>query len=169
MKILGIDPGTQHTGYAVLQQPPGKLELSGTLVPRNSLRGLERQLWLLSRIGGLLLEFQVDILAYEEFVWRTNGRYVTGRSELERLIGGIQGLALCNPYPVIVALPPSIWGQQLLGSKEHSKEQIAYAVNTRLGSAFLGNSKDNHACDAAGLALVAGDNWTQFQAIGDQI
>lgn len=158
MRILGIDPGTRHTGYAVLELPQ-KLELSGTLTPDKKLRGLERQLWLLSRLGGLLIEFAVDMLVYEEFTWRTQERAVVGRSELERLIGGIQGLALCEPYPVIMSLEPSTWGHQLSGSLQHSKEQIAMAVNLRLGSSFKGNSADNHACDAVGLALVAADNW----------
>ena len=158
--ILGIDPGTRHTGWAILQWNE-QLVAYGTFIPKNTLRGLERQLWLLSKIQDILQQYQPHILVYEDFVWISHDdkaeRYVTGRPEMERLIGGIQGLALQPPFPVIMNLLPSKWGQQLVGQRKHTKEQVAFAVNCRINTTFKGDIYDNHACDAVGLALVAAD------------
>ena len=159
--ILGLDPGTGKTGWAVLTVRGGgspTLLAHGTLIPRSALIGLDRQLWILSHMQDLITAHPPQMLAYEGFTWRADDNYVVGRSGLERLIGGIQALALMPPYPVLVELLPSRWGLQLVGQRQHTKEQIAFAVNCRLGTSFKGDQYDNHATDAAGLALVALDN-----------
>ena len=157
--ILGLDPGTRSTGWAVLKA--SVLREYGTLIPKNTLRGVDRHLWLLSQIQDLLATYQPGVLAYEEFVWishdNTHDRYISGRPDMERLIGGIQLLSLYTPYPVLMGLLPAKWGQQLLGQRTHTKAQIAYAVNCRLKTTFKGDIYDNHACDAVGIALVAAD------------
>lgn len=107
--------------------------------------------------------FTPSILAYEEFMWRSKDdvQYITGRPAMERLIGGIQALSLYPPYPVLTPLLPSKWGQQLFGQRSHTKQQIAWTVNARLGTSFKGDPRDNHACDSCGIALVAYDLLTQ--------
>lgn len=154
--VLGVDPGVKHCGWAVLQ-PGERLAAHGTLIPKSHLRGVERQLWLLSKLQNLIQAWQPGVLCYEEFVWRSDQEYVQGRPAMERLIGGIQGLALYPPYPVVMGLLPSRWGQQLVGQRSHTKEQVAFAVNCRLRTTFKGDRFDNHAADSVGLALVAAD------------
>lgn len=159
--ILGLDPGTRATGWAVLTATAGgspRLLAHGTIIPRSALVGLDRQLWILSHLQDLITEHQPQVLAYEGFTWRADDNYVVGRSGLERLIGGIQALTLMPPYPVVVELLPSRWGMQLVGQRQHTKMQVAFAVNCRLGTSFKGDQYDNHSTDAAGLALVALDN-----------
>ena len=157
--ILGIDPGTVHLGWSVLRD--GKYETSGTLIPRRTLTTLDRHLWLVSKLQDLIKQWQPTMLAYEEFMWRTSDdgqeRYVMGRPAMERLIGGIQTLTLFPPYPVLTPFLPTKWGQQLFGHKSHTKQQIAWVVNQRLGTNFKGDPRDNHTADACGIALVAYD------------
>ena len=163
LTVLAIDPGITHCGYAVLRAPE-TLELSGTWIPKAKLRGLERHLWLLSKVQDLIAEWQPGVLAYEDFTWRSDDRYLQGRAAFERIIGGIQALALMPPFPVLMELLPSRWGQQLVGSRSHTKPDVARVVNLRLGTSFKGNIYDNHACDAVGLGLVAMDNTRLMQA-----
>ena len=126
----------------------------GTITPK-SIHGIERQLYILSRLQDLIEKYHPDVLAYEEFTWR--GSRVRGRSDMERLIGGIQGLTLQPPFPTVTGLLPQKWGAQLVGYKSHTKEQVAFCVNARLRTHFRGDLDDNHACDAVGIALVAYD------------
>ena len=158
--ILGIDPGVSRTGWAVLTSTE-HLQAHGTFIPQPWLRGIDRQLWVLSKLQDLIAEWQPDVLAYEEFSWCSSDdaaeRYVRGRPDIERLIGGIQGLALQPPYPVLVGLLPQRWGYQLVGQRSYTKADIALAVNARLGTTFNGDFFSNHASDAAGIALVALD------------
>ena len=158
--ILGLDPGTRATGWAVLTSTAGDsptLLAHGTLIPRSALIGLDRQLWLLSRLQDVVAEHQPQVLAYEGFTWRTDDQHVRGRPGMERLIGGIQALALMPPYPVLVELMPARWGAQLVGQRQHTKAQVAFAVNFRLATSFKGDTYDNHKVDAIGIALVALD------------
>ena len=87
--------------------------------------------------------------------------FVHGRAALERLIGGIQTLTLWPPHPVLMPLLPSQWGQQLVGSKAHTKADVARIVNLRLRTAYRGDFHDNHTADAVGIALVAQDTLRQ--------
>ena len=163
--IVAIDPGITHCGYAVLSGVE-QLATSGTWIPRRTLSVLDRHLWLLAKLQDLLTEWQPSVLAFEEFLWRTgdNGElFVRGRPALERLIGGIQALTLWPPHPVLMPLLPQSWGRQLLGQAQHTKAQIAWAVNQRLGTTFNGDYYSNHTSDAVGIALVAQDTLRQKQ------
>ena len=163
--IVAIDPGITHCGYAVLTGVE-QLAASGTWIPRRTLSVLDRHLWLLTKLQDLLTEWQPSVLVFEEFVWMVgdNGEYfVRGRPALERLIGGIEALALWPPHPVLMPLLPSQWGQQLVGSKAHTKADVARIVNLRLRTAYRGNFHDNHEADAVGIALVAQDTLRQRQ------
>ena len=163
--IIAIDPGITHCGYAVLTGVE-QLAVSGTWIPRRTLSVLDRHLWLLAKLQDLLTEWQPSVLAFEEFVWMVgdNGEYfVRGRPALERLIGGIEALCLWPPHPVLMPLLPQTWGKQLLGQAQHTKAQIAWAVNQRLQTTFKGDALDNHRADAVGIALVAQDTLRQRQ------
>jgi len=168
--LIGLDPGTRQTGWAVLHGE--QLQAHGTLIPKRTLHGIDRQLWLLSKLQDIVREWQPALLAYEEFTWRSYDdeaeRYVNGRPDMERLIGGIQSLALAPPFPVVMGLLPSRWGQQLTGQRSHTKQQVAFCVNARLHTEFKGDYYDNHACDAVGLALVAGDMLRQQHTVGTE-
>ena len=156
---LGIDPGSRHLGWSVLTSTETLLA-AGTMSAKPALAGLERHLWLMSGLQDLIIQYQPDMLAYEEFVWmaKDDEHYVVGRAGLERIIGGLQTLSLSPPYPVLMPLLPSVWGQQLMRQPSHTKAQIATIVNLRLGTTFKGDHYDNHQCDAVGIALVALDN-----------
>jgi len=166
--LFAIDPGTRKLGWAVLSWREALLA-SGTLIPRSHLRGQDRLLWFLSRLQDLIQQWRPGVLAYEEFTWRSGANntehYVVGRPDMERLLGGIQGLALQPPFPVLMGLLPQAWGQRLVGHPAHEKSQIAWAVNARLGTAFRGDALDNHVADAVGIGLVALDRLRYTQRL----
>lgn len=158
--LLAIDPGVTHLGYAVLSGPPETVLISGTIIPRTKLSVLDRHLYLINKLQDLLTEWQPSVLAYEDFIWMSadNEQYVRGRPAMERLVGGVQALALWPPYPVLMPLLPSVWGRQLFGSASHTKEQIAETVNRRLGTTkYTGDRFGNHEADAVGIGIVALD------------
>ena len=157
--LCAVDPGVMHCGYAVLRADE-TLVASGTWIPKSTLSGLDRHLWLLSRLQDLLATHQPGVLAFEDYIWRLTegeGHPLRGRSHMERLIGGLETLALYPPFPVLMPLLPQVWGKQLCGDKRHTKSDIAQAVNIRLHTTFKGDHYDNHESDATGIALVALD------------
>lgn len=157
--ILALDPGTKHTGYAVMRHPEA-LVTYGTFTPKTSLRGVPRQAWIISKIQDLITEYRPHVLALEEFVWREGEReerYVTGRDGMCKLVGALETLSLFPPYPMLYEMLPQRWGAQLVGSRQHTKLEVAHAVNLRLGTAFDGSYYTNHASDAVGIALIASD------------
>lgn len=157
--ILGIDPGVKNCGWAVLA-PQEQLVASGTMIPKSTLRGIERQLFILSRIQDIITQWQPHVLALEDFIWLTSEkeRYVIGRDAMCKLVGGIEALALMPPFPVLYEMLPQKWGAQLVGSRTHSKADVARIVNLRLGTAYDGGFFSNHESDSIGIALVALDN-----------
>ena len=166
---LSVDPGAKFMGYAVLRTTY-ELLAHGTIIPRSRLVGLDRQLYLISRLQDLIAEWQPATVAYEEYTWRSaddgEGRYVLGRPAMERLIGGIQVLALWPPYPVVMGLLPGVWGKQLVGNTAHTKVDVACAVNLRLGTDYDGGHYTNHESDAVGIGIVALDNLAMQTAMG---
>lgn len=159
MRILGIDPGLLACGYAILEEVT--VVGHGTIRPKRTLLSIERHLSILGHLGDLIAEWQPAVLAVEDFVWipQQGGNPVVGRDAMCKLVGGVFALSLAPPYPILCELLPQSWGAQLLGGKRsHGKEEIAWAVNARLGTRFKGSYHDNHECDAVGLALVVADN-----------
>ena len=157
--LCAIDPGVMHCGYAVLRADE-TLVASGTWIPKSTLSGLDRHLWLLSRLQDLVALHQPGVLAFEDYIWRLTegeGHPLRGRSHMERLIGGVQMLALYPPYPVVMPLLPQVWGKQLVGSARHTKADVARIVNLRLGTTYDGGVYSNHESDAIGVGLVALD------------
>lgn len=156
MFLCGLDPGTQHCGWAVVREDEALAE-AGVWRPARELSPQATRLWLFHQLQALFIKWGPKLLAYEEYVWQ-EGK-TTGRSSMERLMGGIEACTLLPPYPTLVPLLPQVWGAQLYGSQQHGKIQIARAVNLRMGTHYKGNDKDSHMCDAVGIALVALDNW----------
>lgn len=157
MFLCALDPGTRATGYAVLREDEEVAD-AGTWRPALSLKTpLQRRRWLLEQLRTLIHKWGPSFLVYEEYVWQETA--TTGRSGMDRFMGGLEVFPLLPPYPVLVPLLPQVWGQQLYGHAQHSKAQIAQAVNLRLGTHYKGDSADNHTVDALGIALVALDNW----------
>jgi Holliday junction resolvasome RuvABC endonuclease subunit len=156
MKIMGLDPGTDATGWAVLSEDY-TVTGSGTFRPSRGLAGIHRRRWIMQEICQVCDTFEPAYVVYEDFVWRSDGDggtvYRSGRPAMERLIGAIECLSLRPPYPRVDCALPQIWGKQLTGSTAHSKAQVARAVNLRLGTTFKGNNADEHQADATGVAL----------------
>ena len=111
--ILGLDPGTRQTGWAVLTATAGgspRLLAHGTIISRSALVGLDRQLWILSHLQDLITEHQPQVLAYEGFTWRADDNYVVGRSGLELLRRDLRRWhARRSGYVFELRCLPSLW------------------------------------------------------------
>ncbi len=157
--ILGIDPGYAHCGWGIVTN--GRYVASGVLHTHKQADAIRRHHWIVGQLAALVGEYQPDYIAYEELTWRVHGRMdVRRRAPLERLIGGIW--LLLPDAGQYIPMNPQEWGQQLLGVSQHGKEDIAYAVNGRLGTTFRGKN-GGHDSDAVGLALVGWDTCRMLQ------
>lgn len=155
LTVLGLDPGTKNLGWAVLR---GEQVIdAATLHTAPTQDPWSRHQWLTRELRTLVTTHQPALVAYEEFTWRANERIdVKHTAWIHRLIGTILCLGELAPYPQIVPLQPSMWGQQLTGHGVHTKAQVANAVNLRLGTTFSGGN-GGHTSDAVAIALVAMD------------
>lgn len=167
---LGIDPGSTHTGYALLAASP----TGETLVASGTWRRPSREACLVRHeancqaLAALMADYRPALVAYEEFTYRGGAKRVDpGQTQwIDRLIGVILMCTAWPWHPAVVGLDAREWGHALTGSRQHDKAAVAWAVNCRLGTTFAGDARDNHQSDACGLALVAVDRARFAQRCG---
>lgn len=158
MIALGLDPGLQATGVAVLEAPQtvlyhGVLRVREGDVPT-------RLLMLTHTVVEIIQAYQPQVLAIERFSFQR--RAVTTFEAMNWLIGA---LIVQAPGPVRL-YTVSEWRAALLGRgwRARGKDAAQYALTLRLGVEL--KSRGLHDMDAAGLALVALDELSLEQRRG---
>lgn len=155
MKILGIDPGSHRTGWAVLEEvAPGRPPVVcayGTLVPKATL-ALPLRLVELSKAMLLLTrEHRPDVVAMEESFFSKNARTAL-------VLGHARGAliaAACADGAPLHEYPPATVKKTVGGSGNASKEGMARLLAMQLKLTELPASLD--ASDALAVA------WTHLQ------
>jgi crossover junction endodeoxyribonuclease RuvC len=157
MKILGIDPGSHLTGWAVLEEvapgrPPVVCAL-GTIVPKASLPLSARLVELGREIGTIARAHAPDAVAMEESFFAKNARtaLVLGHAR-----GALMASA-CSFGAPLHEYPPATVKKTVGGSGNASKEGMARLLGMQLGLSELPESLD--ASDALAVA------WTHLQKI----
>ena len=131
MKILGIDPGSHRTGWAVLQEvAPGRPPVvlgSGTLSPGASLPLSERLVQLSRGIAEVRACFSPDVVVMEESFFQKNARtaLVLGHARGALIAGACEGLPFAE-------YPPAVIKKTVGGSGRASKEGLAQLLATQL-------------------------------------
>ena len=149
MVVLGIDPGTAHTGYGVVAHHGGRLvALDGGVIETSTGLELPRRLATIhARVAELLAEYTPDAVAVEELYFGANARSALA-------VGQARGVVLLaagqRDIPVASYTPQQIKGA-VCGSGRAAKDQVQRMVQALLSLAAL--PKPDHAADALAVAI----------------
>jgi crossover junction endodeoxyribonuclease RuvC len=127
VRVLGIDPGYDRCGWALLLATPGRqgqVLASGTLQTARSLSLPERLHELALGLDTLLAQHAPDCLAVEELYFSKN---------VKTAIGVAQARGVVLERAAAVGLPigeyaPTMVKSQLTGNGRADKEQVAFMV-----------------------------------------
>lgn len=148
VRVLGIDPGSRHTGYAVIEERESRLRLLaiGTVSPGDSRPLPERLAAIHEGLGEVLVRTAPDAVSVEEVFHAENARSAL-------VLGQARGVALLAAALRGVEVHEYTAGEikrAVAGNGRAGKEQVGRMVALVLGGAVPG---DEHACDAAAAAI----------------
>lgn len=160
--VLGIDPGTAHTGYGVVARRSGRLSaLDGGVVQTRSGLAAERRLAIIhGAIVDLIDEHEPDAMALEDLYFGQNVRsaFAVGQARgVVMLAAGQRGVA-CSAYT-----PQQVKGA-VCGNGRAPKDQVARMVQTLLALPRL--PTPDHASDALAVALCHAHRAPLTAAVG---
>jgi len=149
-RYLGIDPGLNRTGYALLERSPhGPVLCEGGLIRSTRGRSLaERVHEISSGLCEVLDEFQPAVLAIEQVFSLV--RNPKSALLMAHARGAILATAAERGVPIVHYTPTQI-KRLLTGSGKASKDQIQRAIKTELGLDRLLEPHD--VADAFAVAL----------------
>ena len=147
--VLGIDPGTAHTGYGVVLAQRGSMgALDGGVIGTGSGEPLERRLTRIhARVCDLISEHRPDAVAIEELYFGQNARsaFAVGQARGVVLLGaGMAGIP-CFSYT------PQAVKSAVCGSGAADKAQVQRMVGTLLS--LPEPPEPDHAADALAVAV----------------
>jgi crossover junction endodeoxyribonuclease RuvC len=147
--VLGIDPGTAHTGYGVVYARGQQLAaLDGGVIATGPSEPLERRLARIhARVCDLISEHRPDAVAVEELYFGRNVRtaFAVGQARgVILLSAGMAGVP-CYSYT------PQIVKQSVCGTGGAAKDQVQRMVGALL--ALPEPPEPDHAADALAVAI----------------
>jgi len=150
MKVLGIDPGYERLGIAIVEKQGNKETLVySECFQTNSKTPFHERLGLIGeRVRNIISEYKPDVLAIETLMFNTNQRTAINVAEARGVIlyegtrGGLE-VAEYNPLQIKIALT---------GYGRSGKEQVTEMVK-RLVSINKKDAKDDE-YDAIACALT---------------
>jgi crossover junction endodeoxyribonuclease RuvC len=149
MIVLGVDPGSQRTGYGVLDSDGRRHRLveTGAIAPRARLALAEKLREIHAGVSALIVRLRPDVLAVEDVFHAVNTRtaLVLGHVRGVVLLAGAQAGLPVHEYP------PATVKQQVTGYGRAEKSQVAFMV-TRLLQ-LPAESEPGDATDALAVAL----------------
>ena len=152
MRICGLDPGLERTGYGIIGPLPRGVfrVIDAGLIRTNVKEPLsDRLLQLYDELSRLLAEHKLDAVAVEELY----SHYAHPRTSI--LMGHARGvilLAARRKELTLMNLPTTKVKKAMTGSGHAGKEQVAQAVISRL-SLKLETSVPNDVTDALAIAI----------------
>ncbi len=147
MRILGIDPGSQNTGYGIVDWQGGEARYVASGAIRT--RGAEfppRLRQIFEGVQALVREYTPDEVAIERVFMHRN-------ADSALKLGQARGAAICAAYsasPVVFEYAPREVKLAVVGQGGALKEQVQLMVKTLLR---LQGELGPDAADAIGLAL----------------
>lgn len=148
VRVLGIDPGSHHTGYGVVEREGNRLKLlaCGTLSPERSLPLAKRLAVIHEGLRQVVERFTPDAASVEEIYYAVNARSAL-------VLGQARGAAVVAVAAASIELfeyAPSEIKRAVSGSGRAGKEQVSRMVGMLLGREIPG---DEHGCDAIAAAI----------------
>ena len=147
--VLGIDPGTQNTGYGVVYARGQRLAaLDGGVIETSSHDPLEKRLTrIYARLGDLIDEHKPTAMAIEDLFFGQNARsaFSVGQARgVVMLSAGMRGVP-CYSYT------PQAVKQAVCGSGRAEKDQVQRMVGALLS--LPEPPSPHHAADALAVAI----------------
>lgn len=158
MKVLGVDPGLQRSGYAVLEERSGQLHVldAGTFTTDSHLSLAQRVNQIYEDLTALLMEHQVEVMAIEELY----AHYKHPRTAI--LMGHARGvllLAAAQKGIEVVDFAATRVKKSLTGNGHASKEQVQLAVMQQLNLPQLPSPPD--VADAIAIAMCCMNHYSR--------
>ncbi len=149
-RYLGIDPGLNRTGYALLERhPEGPVLLEGGVVRSSPQDSLQRRVHeSATGIAEVVEELTPGIVAMEQIF--SHGRNLKTSLQLAHVRGAILA-TLAQASITVVHYSPTQIKRLLTGSGRAPKEQIQHAVRTELKLRSI--PEPNDVADASAIAL----------------
>ena len=150
MIVLGVDPGLNRTGYAILERSAGGpvLREGGVIRSTQKLSLAERVLEIGRGLAEVIAEFQPQVLAIEQVF--STVQFPKTAILMSHARGAVLYVAADAGLLVSHYTPTQI-KRLLTGSGKASKEQIQYAVRQELGLEQI--LEPNDVADAFAVAL----------------
>jgi crossover junction endodeoxyribonuclease RuvC len=145
--ILGVDPGSQHTGFGVLQGEGDRLlHLASGSIKAGSRPPLADRLHrIYDGLAEVIRQHQPQVLALEEIFLAANVRTAFTLGQVRGvvlLLAAQRGLPVCHYPPLLVK-------KAVVGYGQASKAQVQLMVKQLLGQ----EASDEHAADALAVGL----------------
>lgn len=149
MTIMGIDPGTNFMGYAILKIVEGKpkVVVFGTISLGKFTDAYMKLSHIFERVTGLIMQYRPSEVALEAPFYGKNPQSML---KLGRAQGVAMAAALARDIDVFEYLPTRV-KQSVTGQGAASKEQVAGLLQRLLG--FEANGEKLDATDALAVAL----------------
>ncbi|MEL7561611.1 crossover junction endodeoxyribonuclease RuvC [Dehalogenimonas sp. 4OHTPN] len=149
MRILGIDPGTRHLGYGIIDSsgPETTFVACGVINCRETLPMTERLVRLYEELGKVIREFGPDCAAVESPFFSENARSAMAIGKAQ----AVAILAAANSGLSVFEYPPAKIKARISGFGASAKDQVARMVALQLGMTEAPASAD--AADALACAL----------------
>ena len=148
--VLGVDPGLNRTGYAILERSAQGpvLREGGVIRSTQSLSLAERVLEIGRGLREVIADFQPDVLAIEQVF--STAQFPKTAILMAHARGAILYAAAEAGVPVVDYAPREV-KRLLTGSGKASKEQIQHAIRNELGLDHV--LEPNDVADAFAVAL----------------
>jgi crossover junction endodeoxyribonuclease RuvC len=147
---LGIDPGLNRTGYAIVRKTPAGVRLAegGVLKSTRGLSLAERVQELGRELREVIDEFRPDAMAVEQLF--SHSQHVKTAILMAHARGALLYAAADAGIPVVNYTPTQV-KRLLTGSGKASKEQMQMAITRELGLTAV--PEPNDVADACAIAL----------------
>jgi crossover junction endodeoxyribonuclease RuvC len=160
--VLGIDPGTAHTGYGVVIAQSGRLAaLDGGVIDTRAGVPLERRLAQIhARVCDLIRTYEPAALAIEDLYFGRNAHsaFAVGQARgVVMLSAGMAGIP-CFSYT------PQAVKQAVCGSGSAGKAQVQRMVGALLS--LSEPPQPDHAADALAVAICHANGAPLKEALG---
>lgn len=158
MRVLGIDPGSQVTGFGVVESSGSSLVLieGGCVVTRAS-DSFERRLAVIHEgLADLLLRTKPDHAAVESLFFAKNVKSAIQLGHAR----GVALLAIAQAGLEAHEYAPTEVKRAVTGTGGAEKGQVAHMVKLLLGASFAKlDSKRADATDACAIAICHANTW----------
>lgn len=155
--ILGVDPGSRHTGYAVLHVCGSQLtvEDSGRISPQQKLSFTQRLAFIFSALIQITQTYHPHLMSIEDIHVAHNIQSALKLGQTRGVIIAVSaycGLPVFDCTPTLVKKTMTSYGGA-------SKDQVAFMVERYLGKRVVSTDES----DAIAIALCAYHYAPQFQ------